>query len=62
MKIPKRNTETIRNSYLRKNDNGKKFKTTNFKKSNNRIKPSIEKFKTNVKEVFSGKIHLIFRK
>ncbi len=54
MNIQKKKTEVIKQSFLKKNNCGKKFKTTDFKKSNKINKPSIEKFNTIVKEVFSG--------
>ena len=55
-------SDKISSSEIMKNDGKMKYNTTNIKKMNKRIIPSMEKFKTNVKEAFSGKHILINRK
>jgi len=54
----KRFSDNIAQSQLKKNECDVKFKTTNIKKIVKKSNPSIERFKTNVKEVCSGKINL----
>ena len=52
--LPKRFSDNIARPPLKKNEYEVKFKTTNIKKIKNGLNPSIERFKTNVKEVCSG--------